>query len=239
MELVKILVGFLGALFVGFGISLFERAREVAGVSREYFRLAVESVINLNDRKERRVRVKGTVKPSASLLAGPFTGKECVYCKYRVLTRRSFLPSTQTVEGKEETVFMVEDPTGAVLVEPFGGRFIIRHDTLSEDDLSADSAARLRDLMEKKAMRKGSSLTIIEEHLEPEEPVTVLGTYCPSAGDGRGSIGLSRKSPLIVVRCSDEAFALLHRRAWSRLLLLGLCFLAAGLFNLYLLFFFR
>lgn len=228
MELVKIMIGLLGALFLGYSFSLLEKALEIYRLKREFLRLPLGRIEGL---KGQRIKIRGMVRPSRNSLKGPFSGKECVYCKYQIMRKKPGAPLIRVKNDRQDAPFYIDDDSGSIRVEPQSGRFIVRHTTILGDSLSPEGKENLRALLPRIGTYEGYQ--IIEEHLEPGEEVTAVGQFVQ--GKGENSVKSSPGLPLLVVRCSDEAFVVLYNRAFFRLLFMGICFMVSGAFDFFLL----
>ena len=231
MELLKVLFVLLGALFIGYSISILERAYAAHVLKREYLKRSFAPIGNLEGLD---VKLRGTVAAGERILQVPFSGRPAVY--YKVQIRKKLRDGrVKTLHREQDSVpFTVTDETGRVHVNANQGRFIIRHGTIQGYSLSPDAVKNLEEKLAPAAVYDIESYEIFEEYLGPGESVIVMGTRRDT--DISAPVGAYKKLPLLVMVCSEEAFIVLQMRALTRLLFTAFCLFFTGLFDLFLAF---
>jgi hypothetical protein len=231
MNIIAITVGFLGALFLGYGFALLEKAFDTLRLRRRFLTAAPEKIASM---KGPVTRLRGVAQPCTSSITGPFSEKECLYYKYQIMKRAIGGRPVRIRRGSREISFCLDDGSGEVTVDGKRSRFTVTHETFKGEDLSPEGKDRLIELLSLKNPDRIKEYQIIEEYLPPGEVVTVVGHV--STGDQGNLITASKRLPVLVMQCSEEAFVVLYTRALMRLLLMSLCFLVTGLFDFFLLF---
>jgi hypothetical protein len=231
MNIIAIMAGFLGALFLGYSFALLERAYETYRLRRRFLITAPEKIAVM---KGPVTRLRGFAQPCTSSITGPFSEKECLYYKYQIMKKSLGGHPVRVKRASREISFCLEDGSGEVTIDGKKSRFTVTHETIKGDDLSDEGKGRLIDLLSLKDPARISEYQIIEEYLPPGGEVTVVGQV--SRSDGESLVTASKRLPVLVVQCSDAAFVVLYTRAIMRLLLMAFCFLITGLFDFFLLF---
>jgi len=231
MELIKIFFVLLGALFIGYSVSLAERAYTAHKLKREYLRRRFTSV---SDIEGCDVKIRGKVEAGARILKAPFSGRPAVFYK-SVIRKRIGVGRFKTVHRDQSSVpFAVADETGKVGVMDRGGRFIVKHDTIRGSSLSGDAVRNIEKMLSLTGLEDLEPYEIVEEYLSPGESVIVMGTR---AGDEPSSpVESVKKLPLLVMVCSEEAFIVLQIRAFTRLVFAAICLFVTGAFDIFLAF---
>lgn|GEM_PF-3134009 len=231
MELIKIFFVLLGALFIGYSISLAERAYTAHKLKREYLRRRFTSAAAIEGRD---VKIRGKVEAGARVLEAPFSGRPAVFYK-SVIRKRIGVGRFRTVHRDQSSMpFVVADETGKVGVMDRGGRFIVKHDTIRGSSLTGDAVRSLEKRLSLAGLDDIESYEIFEEYLSPGESVIVMGTR---AGDEPSSpVQSVKKLPLLVMVCSEEAFIVLQIRAFTRLVFTAICLFVTGAFDLFIAF---
>ncbi len=226
----KIIFSLMGALFLGYGILLLEKAWDISKLRKLYLTTPVRRI---GQAEGTVMKIRGYVEPFSETLQGPFSGKACLYYKYQVMKRNPGGSMRSILKESREVPFLIRDISGAAAVYPAKGRFIVSHQSYSGDALTEEGKEKLKNLLSLREIKNFKHYQIMEEHLELNDEVTVMGG--PLEKGERLAMGSHKNLPLLVVRCSDAAFVMLYSRVFIRLLLTSFCFLVSAAMDFHLL----
>jgi hypothetical protein len=230
MPALKILFGLLGALFLGYGLLLLEKAYEIHRLKKLFLSTPIEKISTMNSIFS---KVRGHVEQKNDTLKGPFSGQSCLYYKYQIMKGKTRKGLKRLKRASREIDFCIRDITGAIDISPQKARFIVAHHAFKGNELTDEGIENLKDLLSLKELKDPENYQIIEEHLLPDEEITIMGHIDKT--DDAHCIKSGSKLPLLVVKCSDSAFVVLYSRAFYRLLLTSLCFLVCAIMDFQLL----
>ncbi|NHN47118.1 E3 ubiquitin ligase [Halostella sp. JP-L12] len=139
------------------------------------------------------VEVEGTVEPHEVTLVSPFTGTECVACRYEVEEYTSYGKSSHwdsIYSGGARRPFVLADDTGRLLVEPTGASLALDEDDVVRVDAGDRPPERIRRWIGETpevdseegswdlgplSIATGNDRKYVERRLDPGETVHVYG----------------------------------------------------------------
>lgn len=139
------------------------------------------------------IELEGVARPVGDVVRSPFTDTPALVYEYEVEERHETQhgSSWQTIDSGERFVpFLLEDDTGAVLIEPPGASFRLEAETIEVKGGTAPPEQIQRFIDETEAvddqntsvdlrvleLRTGDDRRFVERRLEPGEGVYVIGT---------------------------------------------------------------
>lgn len=221
MEWLQLLLGTVAAFMLSCGLLLAVRAWHIYCIRREYGRIPLTDISDLN--QEGRVRVRGTVAPSSLTLKSFFSSERGVYFQGKIYAPRS---GVRTWKESARTVFLVKQKGAGAVVNPAEGKFIVGHRTFSGRELASR-------YVPSSWKNRIADAVVMEEYLGLDDEVTVLGDF------KNGVIGGSRTRPVLVVQCSPEAFQLIYMRIFVRTVLLAFSFALTAILQFAVMFWMR
>jgi hypothetical protein len=150
------------------------------------------------------VEIKGSARPGAEDMCfeSPFSGKKCLFYKYEIQEYRQLEDDNQweTIDsGFEAKRFLVEDETGAVIVDPESADFEFPSNEFKVDNTDSANEHIKEFIKEHDIGRAGGIIgendrKYIEWFIEPGENVYVFG-YASNERDEQGEYTVIKDNP--------------------------------------------
>jgi hypothetical protein len=172
---------FAAVIGLGFGIFSF-----IVGLRKLFLKRMIENIPTSKARSVAMglVEVYGEVV-AIKTLKSPFSGKDCVYCKYQIEEMRNTGKSSHwaTIRKEENsTPFRLRDETGEILVDCTGANVEIGHDFRFESSTGRDPPSQVVSFLKANRIAHEGFLGInkhmryTEWFIGPKERLYVLGT---------------------------------------------------------------